>query len=76
MSTPNLPRYRAYLLRLWQEQTASSERAAIWHLSLEDSKTGQRRGFDGLESLVAFLRAEIGETHWGDHNESPKEEVR
>ncbi|MCI0475684.1 MAG: hypothetical protein L0Y55_05510 [Anaerolineales bacterium] len=61
-SFPNLPRYRAFLLRLWQEQTASPERAAIWHLSLEDPKTGQRRGFDGLESLLTFLRAEIGET--------------
>jgi hypothetical protein len=74
LSTPNLPRYRAYLLRLWQEQTASSERAAIWRTMLEDPKTGQRRGFDGLDSLLAFLRAEIGETHRGDHKESPNEE--
>lgn len=66
MSTPNLPRYRAYLLRLWQEQAASSEHAAVWRLMLEDPKTGQRRGFDGLESLLAFLRAEMGETSGGD----------
>lgn len=65
MSTRNIPRYRAYLLRLWQEQTASPERAAVWHMSLEDPKTGQRRGFDGLESLLAFLRTEMEETPWG-----------
>lgn len=66
MSPSHLPRYRAYLLRLWQEQAASSERAAVWRLMLEDPKTGQRRGFDGLESLLAFLRAEMGETRGGD----------
>ncbi len=76
LRTQNLTRYRVYLLRLWQEQTASPERAAIWRTSLEDPKTGQRRGFDGLDSLLAFLRAEIGETRRGDHRQSPNEETR
>jgi hypothetical protein len=75
LSSPNLPRYRAYLLRLWQEQTASSERAAIWHLSLEDPKTSQRRGFDGLESLLMFLCAEIGETYDQSRSED-KERIK
>lgn len=64
LSPPNIVRYRAYLLRLWQEQAASPERAAVWHLSLEDPRTGQRRGFDGLENLLAFLRAEMEEIRW------------
>ena len=55
-----VPRYHAYLLRLWQERPASSERPAVWRLSLEDTRTRQRRGFGSLEGLVAFLRAQVG----------------
>ncbi len=73
LSSPNLPHYRAYLLRLWQEQAAVPGRAAIWRFMLEDPKTGQRRGFDGLDSLLAFLCAEIGDARRGDHPGSPNE---
>lgn len=59
-----VPRYHAYLLRLWQERPASSERPAVWRLSLEDTRTRQRRGFGSLEELMAFLQAQLeaGET--------------
>jgi len=53
------PRYHAYLLRLWQERPASSERPAVWRLSLEDTRTRQRRGFGSLEGLMAFLQAQL-----------------
>jgi hypothetical protein len=41
--------YRAYLLRLWR--TLGSE----WRASLEDPKTGRRRGFATLALLMEFL---------------------
>jgi hypothetical protein len=51
MSAP-LPRYRAYLLRLWD---ANSRGPPRWHASLEDTHTGERWGFADLEHLAAFL---------------------
>ena len=44
--------YHAYLLRLWR---VNSGRATMWHASLEDSHTGERKGFADLKSLCAFL---------------------
>jgi hypothetical protein len=56
--TSRAPRYRAYLLRLWD---ANSHGPPTWHASLEDTHTGERWGFADLERLVAFLAAEIGD---------------
>src|SRR4051794_33856588 len=55
MSTP-LPRYRAYLLRLWD---ANSRGPPAWHASLEDTHTGERWRFADLEHLAAFLAMQI-----------------
>ena len=46
------PRYQAYLLRLW---LAGDDDAAVWRASLEDPRTGERRGFADVDSLLAFL---------------------
>ena len=54
------PRYRAYLLRLWD---ANPRGAPTWHASLEDTHTGERWGFADLERLVAFLGQQIGGRH-------------
>jgi len=45
--------YQSYILRLWQEGS-KAERG--WRFSLEDTLTGQRRGFGSLAALVAHLR--------------------
>ena len=50
-------RYLAYMLRLWQVE---SEGGAVWRASLEDARTGERRGFSSLDALVAWLRKETG----------------
>lgn len=47
------PRYRAFLLRLWQEQSGGQW---VWRASLEDPHTHVRKGFSRLEDLSAFLR--------------------
>lgn len=52
-------RYRAYILRLWQERPASPERPAAWRFSVEDTRNGQRRGFASLKELVMFLQTQV-----------------
>jgi len=46
------PRYQAYLLRLW---VAGDDDAAVWRASLEDPRTGERRGFADVNDLLTFL---------------------
>lgn len=46
-------RYRAFLLRLWQERSGGQW---IWRASLEDPHSGVRKGFPNLEQLSAFLK--------------------
>jgi hypothetical protein len=58
MSKP--PIYIAYLLRLWQVEDRLE---SVWHASLEDPHTGERKGFADLESLWAFLREQINSEH-------------
>jgi hypothetical protein len=49
------PTYLAYLLRLWQVEIRHKP---VWHASLEDPHTGERKGFPDLESLCAFLEVQ------------------
>lgn len=45
-------RYLSFLLRLWRVRQNDSE---TWRASLEDPRTGERRGFASLEALVKYL---------------------
>ena len=53
------PGYRVYLLRFWQEPREKPDLPNVWRFSLQDPRTGERRGFASLEALVAFLAQEI-----------------
>lgn len=55
------PRYRAYLLRFWEERDHALEHQVVWRFSLEDVQTRERRGFASLKALMGFLRAEMGD---------------
>ena len=57
MSKPPPP-YISYLLRLWP---AEDPGAPAWRASLENPRTGERKGFPSLEALCAFLEARIVE---------------
>ncbi len=46
--------YIVYVLRLW----SGSDDEAGWRFSLEDPRTGARRGFGDVEELAAFLQSE------------------
>jgi hypothetical protein len=52
--------YRAFLLRLWQEQAATPDQPSIWRYSLDDPRTGERRGFGDIAALLHFLQACTG----------------
>jgi len=55
------PRYWSYLLTMWEERNVDPDRPVTWRFSLQDARTGQRRGFAGLEALVAALQQEMAE---------------
>lgn len=45
-------KYLSFLLRLWRME---QNEHCTWRASLEDTHTGERRGFANLEALVEFL---------------------
>ena len=55
------PRYRSYLLTFWEERDHDPATSAVWRFSLEDPRTGERRGFADLEAVMAVLEQEMGE---------------
>lgn len=56
------PRYRVFLLRLWEERGQPPDSPAIWRLSLEDARTGERIGFPSIQALSDYLSASLGAT--------------
>ena len=50
------PRYRIYLLTIWQERSRDPEVPVQWRFSLEHPASGQRQGFATLTALVAALQ--------------------
>jgi len=53
------PRYRAYLLRFWEERGQHADDGEVWRFSLEDLHTQERRGFASLEEVMTFLRQQM-----------------
>jgi len=52
------PHRRVYLLRCWEERGQTTA-AREWRFSVEDPRTGERRGFTSLEALAAYLQKEL-----------------
>ncbi len=46
-------RYFSFLLRVW---LAGNNHQPQWHASLEDTRTGDRKGFPSLEALYTYLK--------------------
>ena len=53
------PRYRSYLLSFWEERSQDPDTPVVWRFSLQDPRTGQRRGFASIERVMASLRREL-----------------
>jgi hypothetical protein len=63
---------RTYLLRCWQDEQAPSGEEPRWRFSVEEVlQKRPRQGFESLEALFAFLRADLSDG--GD--EPPDEHV-
>lgn len=56
--------YQSYLLRIWMPHDASLN----WRLQLEDSLTGEQKGFASVADLSAFLIAEMARLSAGEEN--------
>ncbi len=53
------PRYRSYLITMWEERSRDSDVSAAWRFRWEDPHTGQQRDFASLEVLVEALKQEM-----------------
>jgi hypothetical protein len=51
-------RYMAFMLRLWETADGDQE---CWRASLQQVPGRERRGFDDLEKLFAYLRLQVTE---------------
>jgi len=51
-----IPRYGAYVLRIWEVRGQIPGAEPVWRFSLEPVHSRERRGFPDLESLMAYLR--------------------
>jgi hypothetical protein len=65
--TSTAHRYRSYLVRLWGSE---NEEPSIWHASTEDTMTGERRNFVGIEQLCCFLEQQTHEPSTGATTQS------
>lgn len=63
---PNPNRRSIYVVTIWQERPASSDEPAIWRVSVEDARTGDRHAFADLEQLQAFLKSQMDGCEKGD----------
>ena len=55
----NPPRYRSYLITLWEERSSDPNVPCIWRFVLENPRTGERKGFASLKDLMATLEREM-----------------
>ena len=56
MSRPSPTSYRIFLLTVWRDDDIDRKHPVL-RFSLDDPRTGQRRGFGEPEGLLAFLAA-------------------
>jgi hypothetical protein len=50
------PGFFSYLLRIWKVENGDETR---FRISIENTATGERKGFTNLEALIAFLHMEM-----------------
>ena len=71
----NRPTYLAFLLKAWPVKSESGLKI-VWRASLENPYTGERHGFQDLDSLLTFLKTlAVGEIP-GHENELPSETIK
>ena len=58
MAKPKKTRYVSYLLRCWEERDDEVDKS-LWRFSLEDPRSGQRKGFTTLVELMNVLEKDL-----------------
>ena len=53
--------YRIFLLTCWQEHESAAGLSA-WRFRLEEPRTSEQHGFDGLEVLLTFLETKLADS--------------
>ena len=56
------PDYMSYLVRLWRVNGKDGQGDQEWRASLEEPLTQEIRRFDNIQSLLAFLVAQTGQS--------------
>ena len=51
MNSANVPKYHAFLVRIWQEDANEA-----WRVTLENPHTGQLMGFGDIEAFIEHIR--------------------
>jgi hypothetical protein len=64
------PRYKTFLLTIWEERSFKQRQRITWRFGLEDPQTGERRAYSGLEALTETLRQMIGAAEVNDEESS------
>lgn len=49
------PNYTIYLLTIWASEAGNASDPAAWRFRLENPRTKERKGFVGVEALIAGL---------------------
>jgi hypothetical protein len=49
-------------LIFWEEQSQDRGEPAVWRCSLEDPRSGKRRGFASLQALVTVLKQDMADS--------------
>jgi hypothetical protein len=57
--TPPSSDHRIYLLSVWREEKGDAPSSPTLRFRLQDPRTGESHGFDGVDALIAYLRAHL-----------------
>ena len=55
------PKYKTYILRIWEERDPNSETADRWRFTLTDPRSNQRHGFNNLRDMCQFLELNLNQ---------------
>ena len=53
------PRYKTFLLTMWEERSLEQPQSSVWRFGLEDPQTGRRRAFASVPALSETLQQMI-----------------
>jgi hypothetical protein len=53
------PRYKTFLLTIWEDRDVNHSRLAVWRFGLKDPHTGQRQAYSDLATLGEALHTMI-----------------